>query len=36
MPGLVIDQPDSIAQLALGVAARRGTPVAYKPTRPPP
>ena len=30
-PGLVIDQPGSIAQLALAVAARRGTPVAYVP-----
>ena len=31
-PGLVIDQPGSIAQLALTVvAARRGTPVAYVP-----
>ena len=28
---LVIDQPGSIAQLALAVAARRGTPVAYVP-----
>ena len=28
-PGLVIDQPGSIAQLALAVAARRGVPVAY-------
>jgi hypothetical protein len=27
----VIDQPGSIAQLALAVAARRGTPVAYVP-----
>jgi Transposase len=31
IPGLVIDQPESIAQLALAVAARRGTPVAYVP-----
>ena len=31
IPGLVIDQPGSIAQLALAVAARRGTPVAYVP-----
>ena len=30
-PGLVIDQPGSIAQLALAVAAHRGTPVAYVP-----
>jgi transposase len=30
-PGLVLDQPGSIAQLALAVAARRGTPVAYVP-----
>jgi transposase len=30
-PGLVIGQPGSIAQLALAVAARRGTPVAYVP-----
>ena len=30
-PGLAIDQPGSIAQLALAVAARRGTPVAYVP-----
>src|ERR1017187_7456510 len=30
-PGLVIDQPGSIAQLAPSVAARRGTPVAYVP-----
>lgn len=28
-PGLVIDQPGSIAQLALAVAARSGVPVAY-------
>jgi hypothetical protein len=28
---LVIDQPGSIAQLVLAVAARRGTPVAYVP-----
>ncbi len=31
MPGLVIDQPGSIAQLAIAVAARRGVPVAYVP-----
>ena len=30
-PGLVIDQPGSIGQLALAVAARRGVPVAYVP-----
>jgi len=30
-PALVIDQPGSIAQLALAVAARRGVPVAYVP-----
>jgi transposase len=30
-PGLVIDQPGSIAQLAIAVAARRGLPVAYVP-----
>src|SRR5262249_38529438 len=30
-PTLVIGQPGSIAQLALAVAARRGTPVAYVP-----
>ena len=30
-PGLVIDQPGSIAQLALAVAARRGVPVADVP-----
>ena len=30
-PGLVIDQPGSIAQLALAIAARRGVPVAYVP-----
>ena len=30
-PGLVIDQPGSIAQLALAVAARRGVPVAHVP-----
>ncbi len=30
-PGLVIDQPSSIAQLAIAVAARRGVPVAYVP-----
>ena len=29
--GLVIDQPGSIAQLALAVAAGRGVPVAYVP-----
>jgi hypothetical protein len=29
--GLMIDQPGSIAQLALAVAARRGVPVAYVP-----
>lgn len=29
--GLVIDQPGSIAQLAIGVAGRRGVPVAYVP-----
>ena len=29
--GLAIDQPGSIAQLALAVAAQRGTPVAYVP-----
>ncbi|HEX4867487.1 MAG TPA: IS110 family transposase [Acidimicrobiales bacterium] len=29
--GLVIDQPGSIAQLAIAVAARRGVPVAYVP-----
>jgi Transposase len=29
--GLVIDQPGSIAQLALAVARRRGVPVAYVP-----
>jgi hypothetical protein len=31
VPGLVIDQPGSIAQLALAVAARREVPVAYVP-----
>ncbi len=31
VPGLVIDQPGSIAQLAIAVAARRGIPVAYVP-----
>jgi transposase len=31
VPGLVIDQPGSIAQLVLAVAARRGTPVASVP-----
>jgi len=31
VPGLVIDQPGSIAQLVLAVAARRGVPVAYVP-----
>ena len=30
-PGLVIDQPGSIAQLAIAVAADRGVPVAYVP-----
>jgi transposase len=30
-PGLVIDQPGSIAQLPIGVAARRQVPVAYVP-----
>lgn len=30
-PGLVIDQPGSIAQLALAVAAKQGVPVAYVP-----
>ena len=30
-PGLVIDQPGSIAQLAIALAARRGVPVAYVP-----
>lgn len=30
-PALVIDQPGSIAQLALAVAQRRGVPVAYVP-----
>jgi transposase len=30
-PGLVIDQPGSIAQLAIAVAARRQVPVAYVP-----
>lgn len=30
-PGLVIDQPGSIAQLAIAVASRRGIPVAYVP-----
>jgi Transposase len=29
--GLVIDQPGSIAQLAIAVAARRSVPVAYVP-----
>jgi Transposase len=29
-PGLVIDQPGSIAQLALAVAVRRGVPVALR------
>jgi transposase len=29
--GMVIDQPGSIAQLAIAVAARRGVPVAYVP-----
>jgi transposase len=31
VPGLVIDQPGSIAQLAIAVAAHRGVPVAYVP-----
>src|SRR3984957_4762847 len=31
VPGLVIDQPGSIAQLVLAVAARRDVPVAYVP-----
>jgi hypothetical protein len=31
VPGLVIDQPGSIAQLVLAVAARRQVPVAYVP-----
>lgn len=31
VPGLVVDQPGSIAQLAIGVAARKGVPVAYVP-----
>lgn len=31
VPGLVIDQPGSIAQLCLAVARTRGTPVAYVP-----
>lgn len=31
IPGLVIDQPGSIARLAIGVANRRGVPVAYVP-----
>lgn len=31
VPGLVIDQPGSIAQLSIAVAARRGVPVAYVP-----
>lgn len=30
-PGLVIDQPGSIARLAMGVAGRRAVPVAYVP-----
>ena len=30
-PALVIDQPGSIAQLAIALAARRGVPVAYIP-----
>lgn len=30
-PGLVIDQPGSLGQLAIAVAARRGVPVAYVP-----
>src|ERR1700683_5381417 len=31
VPGLAIDQPGSIAQLVLAVAARHGVPVAYIP-----
>lgn len=31
MPALVIDQPGSIAQLAIALAGRRGVPVAYVP-----
>lgn len=31
VPGLVIDQPGSIAQLVLAGAARREVPVAYVP-----
>lgn len=31
VPGLVIDQPGSIAQLAIAIAARRQVPVAYVP-----
>ena len=31
IPGLVIDQPGSIARLAIAVAASRGVPVAYVP-----
>jgi transposase len=31
VPGLVIDQPESIAQLVLAVAAKREVPVAYVP-----
>ena len=31
VPGLVIDQPGSIAQLVLAVAAKREVPVAYVP-----
>jgi len=30
-PALVVDQPGSMAQLAIAVAARRGVPVAYDP-----
>ena len=30
-PALVVDQPGSLARLVLGVAARRGVPVAYVP-----
>ena len=30
-PALVVDQPGSLARLVLGVAARRGVPVAYIP-----
>ena len=31
-PALVVDQPGSLARLVLGVAARRGVPVAYVPS----